>query len=566
MNLLDYDFLRRFLAQLVEHVPGAEAGSIVVREGSSYRIAAVHAYPLERLGVVLPSTLTPLTRNLQPTNFSRSELDLMDLQVDPRSRAIMDEYGRSREIQNVLSIPIMIEGEALAVVYLDRFHAAPFSVHAMAIAQERCLELSSYVFTHLQKAGGHDLSTGLMTEALFHRRIHHLVASARQRKAMVGLAQIQIANLNSYRHAHGYRAAESVMKELARRFTAIVYNLNPARLETNRLALAVVVHRQQTFEHTLQRIKQELTALVALEPPMNPQIAIGGCLGYDEPNVLEVKCNDGLQRSLSLGTDIVVIGPNQTECSAESHRQIIESENFVLTQLAAGSFYLVYQPVIDLKTQRIERYEALLRLSSQGMEQGSGEFIERIEGSGVIQVLGDWILGTAIKWAARQQVGVAVNISPYQLSSHLPQTVESLLKTHGLLPEQLTLEITERGLVSNEGLDVLRQLYCQGIKLELDDFGEGQTSLSMLRRLPLTGVKADRHLLSEASGAKFASDNFATTALMSLFKQAQSLGLAVVVEGIETLEQLRFAQQVGIRYGQGYFLGKPNHNALNKAS
>ena len=227
--------------------------------------------------------------------------------------------------------------------------------------------------------------------------------------------------------------------------------------------------------------------------------------------------------------------------------------------LEAEAFELYYQPIVDMKAKSLKGFEALIRWHDEELGQVSpGEFIPLAEETGQIVPLGKWILKTACKQLAlwREKYGksfiMSVNLSRAQLQSSLAPTIEGLLKHYQIPPSQLALELTESTMLQeyDEAKQCLDDLASLGLELYLDDFGTGYSSLSQLQDLPISTVKLDQSFVQgEHKGSQAIIE--ATQAI------CEKLALKVVAEGVETEAQLRYLQQCGFDFCQGYYLGRP---------
>ena len=222
-------------------------------------------------------------------------------------------------------------------------------------------------------------------------------------------------------------------------------------------------------------------------------------------------------------------------------------------------FKVFYQPLVNLKTKRISTCEALLRFPhpERGMIPPS-EFIPIAEEMGLIIDIGKWVLRQACIEATQwpDTVRVAVNLSPIQFKrGDVVRDVKEALEFAGLAPNRLEVEITESVLLqdtqaTHNALDQLREL---GVRISLDDFGTGYSSLSYLHSFPLQKVKIDRSFL-EGLG----NSDRPITLLHGVARLSAELGMSVVVEGIETEEQLALvAAEEGIEEAQGYLFSPP---------
>jgi len=229
------------------------------------------------------------------------------------------------------------------------------------------------------------------------------------------------------------------------------------------------------------------------------------------------------------------------------------------TALNNNAFKIFYQPLVNLKTRRISTCEALLRWphSERGMIPPA-EFIPIAEEMGLIHDIGRWVLQQAcveaIQWPSH--VRVAVNLSPMQFRrGDVVADVREALALSGLEPNRLEVEITESVLLQDTPSThaLLQQLHELGVRLSLDDFGTGYSSLSYLHSFPLQKVKIDRSFL-EGLG----SSDRPVTLLHGVARLSTELGMSVVVEGIETEEQLALiSAEEGIEEAQGYLFSPP---------
>jgi diguanylate cyclase (GGDEF)-like protein len=225
--------------------------------------------------------------------------------------------------------------------------------------------------------------------------------------------------------------------------------------------------------------------------------------------------------------------------------------------LAKGEFVLHYQPLVNLQTERICGFEALIRWHHP--ERGiipPADFIPFAEETALIMPIGEWALrtacGEASKW--RSDVRIAVNLSAVQFRTlNLYEVVGSALSRSGLAAARLELEITESALLLNQDstLETLRQLRALGVRIAMDDFGTGHSSLGYLRCFPFDRIKIDCSFIHDLLTRK---DSRAI--IRAVAQLASSLGMETTAEGIETQEELEYLRRVGCTEGQGYFFGK----------
>ncbi|GKQ53697.1 GGDEF-domain containing protein [Bradyrhizobium sp. Ce-3] len=237
-------------------------------------------------------------------------------------------------------------------------------------------------------------------------------------------------------------------------------------------------------------------------------------------------------------------------------RRILELD--LRKALANEEFELFYQPLINLKSGKVSTCEALLRWNHPARGTVSPvDIIPVAEDMGLIVDLGRWILRKAcmecMKWP--EAVSVAVNFSPQQFHQRdVLSEVRYALEVSGLPAHRLEIEITESSLLHNTELthDVLSQLRSLGVRISLDDFGTGYSSLSYLHNFPLQKVKIDRSFLEGIDSDR------PLTLLRGVARLSADLGMSVVVEGIETNEQLELISADGaVTEAQGYLFSRP---------
>lgn len=224
--------------------------------------------------------------------------------------------------------------------------------------------------------------------------------------------------------------------------------------------------------------------------------------------------------------------------------------------LALKQFQLAYQPFVDLATDKVIGFEALLRWShpSRGNVPPLN-FIGVAEENGLIIKIGEWVLTTACMEAASWpgDLVVAVNVSPLQFKADtLLDKVSSALARSGLTPERLELEITEGALLADTDnvLATLHALRALGVKISMDDFGTGYSSLSYLQKFPFNKIKIDRSFVS-------GGDADSEAILRAVSGLGSNLGMAITAEGVETADQLQRIRDQRCTHVQGYLTGRP---------
>jgi diguanylate cyclase (GGDEF)-like protein len=227
-------------------------------------------------------------------------------------------------------------------------------------------------------------------------------------------------------------------------------------------------------------------------------------------------------------------------------------------------FQLAFQPLVDVASGALRSWEVLIRWQHPTLGSVSpGIFIPIAESCGLIAAVGDLVLQEAFRHlvevppsaeAGEQEVYVSVNVSPLQLTrAGFVAGIAEMLDMRGVMPSRLCIEVTEGVFANKDALAAIAEIRRLGVLVAVDDFGIGYSSLSMLQRLPADVVKLDRSFLPVPDAAQ-ASDWAFLTAVVAL---AHTVGLKVVIEGVETQGQLNAVISAGVDSIQGYYLGRP---------
>ncbi|CAM5223975.1 Diguanylate cyclase/phosphodiesterase with PAS/PAC sensor(S) OS=Ureibacillus acetophenoni OX=614649 GN=SAMN05877842_10692 PE=4 SV=1 [Ureibacillus acetophenoni] len=235
-------------------------------------------------------------------------------------------------------------------------------------------------------------------------------------------------------------------------------------------------------------------------------------------------------------------------------------EKYLRKALVKNELELYYQPQFDVKTNKIVATEALVRWHHpvKGLISPA-EFIPLAEETGLIIPIGEWVLKEACKqtkmWRDQgHDLSVSVNLSSLQLmNKNIVEVIKAITFCCKLDPQYLSIEVTESMAITDltDTLHKLKQLQEYGINIALDDFGTGYSSLSYLNILPINTVKIDKSFINNIKNKTHSE------IVKSVSNIAHSIGLVVVVEGVEDEEQFNIIRSLGIELIQGYFISKP---------
>lgn len=239
------------------------------------------------------------------------------------------------------------------------------------------------------------------------------------------------------------------------------------------------------------------------------------------------------------------------------HREKVEAQ--IRQALVEDGFELYFQPQISLLSGRVSGFEALVRMCGpDGEIVPPDEFIPIAEESELICDIGNWVLRRAVQVASHwpDHLSVAVNVSPAQFGQgEFLGTVAAALAEYDFDPHRLEIEITE-GLLfedTDRNSELLKEIGALGVSLSMDDFGTGYSSLSYLWRLPIDKIKIDRSFMRQQSEG----DSNTVVILRAIIEMGHRMGMTVVAEGVETVEQVCLVKSLNCDFIQGYFYSRP---------
>lgn len=419
--------------------------------------------------------------------------------------------------------------------------------------------------------------TGLTNRRQFNARLMNTLHQARASKHLVGVIIVDVDRFKRVNDSLGHSAGDQILQVIAERVNCQVRNSDcVGRLDGDDLNAEVARVGGDEFTLLLPRITHPTDAgrvaqriLEAIPEPIDvdgQRVTLGASIGisiYPIDGETAETLIAHADRAMSYAKSQ---GGNSFQYYTESlnatslRRLVLESK--LRDAVDSNQLHLVYQPKCDLKSGAVIGMEALLRWNEPDLGFVSpDEFIPLAEEIGCISKIGRWVLYEACRqnkeWQAegRAAVPVSVNVSSRQFSdTDLLQVVTEVLEKTELDPQSLELEITESAMVEDEAattlaLGKIREL---GIRISLDDFGTGFSSLSYLRRLPLDTLKIDRSFVMDLP------DNPDAQGIVeAIIAMAHVLGLLVIAEGVETEEQRDFLRSIDCDEIQGYLISKP---------
>jgi diguanylate cyclase (GGDEF)-like protein len=406
----------------------------------------------------------------------------------------------------------------------------------------------------------HDALTDLANRVLLRDRIEQALQLAKRGQGFAVLF-LDLDRFKSINDTLGHPVGDELLKAVAERLQGCVREIDTiARLGGDEFAIVQALSQQpQDATALAQRIGEALKAPFDLK---DHQVVVDTSIGIavapgdgTDPDELLKNADLALYRAKDEGPGQYRFFEPEMDARMRARRAL---EIDLLKALEVGEFELYYQPLVNLKENKVIGFEALLRWNhpKRGIVLPV-DFISVSEEIGLINPLGEWVLHQACAEAATwpDDIKVAVNLSPIQFKNgNLELLVINALAASGLPANRLELEITESVLLQDDEsvIATLHQLRGLGARIAMDDFGTGYCSLSYLRSFPFDKIKIDRSFVSDLSDG---GDGVAI--VRAIAGIARDLGMVVTAEGVETEEQLEIIRAEGCTEMQGYLSSRP---------
>lgn len=410
----------------------------------------------------------------------------------------------------------------------------------------------------------YDPLTGLLNRHLFEDRLQMAMAQARRRGLRVGVLFLDLDRFKLINDSFGHSFGDRVLRLVARRLEqAIEAGQTLARTGGDEfMVLLPDVECESEVEQVARRLLEVMQAPYELDGRELYITASTGVVLFplhgEDPQTLVRNAEIAMYRAKESGRNTYEVYSALFDVGMV---QWLAMESELHRALQREELTLHYQPIVNVDKGEIVGVEALVRWPHP--ERGvlyPDAFIPLAEESGLIVPLGEWVLRAAcLQAVAWRNMGlgplfITVNLSPRQMRRDLASVVARILEETALPPEQLMLEVTEGAVMveMERAIFLLLTLRGMGVKVCVDDFGTGQSSLSHLKMLPVDAIKVDRSFVWDMV------DNRADAAIVaSVVTLAQALGLRVIAEGVETEEQASLLRQMGCHEMQGYLFSRP---------
>ncbi len=419
----------------------------------------------------------------------------------------------------------------------------------------------------------HDPLTGLVNRRVLESQLDAVLSNAGGTRTKVGVLFVDLDRFKSINDSLGHETGDALLRLVASRLRDLTRSSDIlARFGGDEFVLVLSdVEDLSRVDATAARLVEELSRPY----PLNGKLlhvtpSIGGSIfpqhGRDRKSLMS-RADAAMYHAKSMGRRCYqMFSPNVQQTS--SYR--LQLQNDLYLAVTCNELILEYQPRIDLHSGEVRGNEALVRWNHprHGLISPM-EFIPIAEENGMMESIGEWILREACKqqveWLDRglPATSMAVNLSVQQISRPgLNQTIRDVLSSTGMPAHLLEIEITETMLLhgSTEIVDALRELHQSGVRISIDDFGMGYSSLVYLKRFPLDTLKIDQTFVRDIT-----TDPDDAIIVETIIGLAKNLRKRVIAEGVETEEQLAFLRAAGCDEYQGFLHSRPMSPAAFEA-
>jgi diguanylate cyclase (GGDEF)-like protein/PAS domain S-box-containing protein len=411
----------------------------------------------------------------------------------------------------------------------------------------------------------HDSLTDLPSRETLQDRLQQALTLSRRSGRTVGVLFIDLDQFKTINDSLGHDQGDQLLREVAKRLAeALRAGDSVCRLGSDEfVAVLPDLHRPDDVVAVAEHLLADLSRPYLMDgQAVHLTCSIGVALATPEtlsPSQLIGHADLAMFAAKKAGRNTYHVYTDDLDLRS---RERLELRNRLQVAIQNEEFSLHYQPQFELGSGRLCGIEALLRWNHPELGQvAPNRFIPVAEETGQIVPIGEWVLREACRqaadWVQRGLIDcpMAVNISGLQfVRPQFEQTVKAALTASGLEPARLELELTESVMMDQSGraMEVLHRLRALGVRMSIDDFGTGFSSLSYLKRMPVDKIKIDRAFVTDiTTNAEDASIT------LSIIAMAHHLGLKVIAEGVETEAQLNYLRRHLCDEGQGYLFSRP---------
>ena len=450
------------------------------------------------------------------------------------------------------------DGTPLPVLFGAAMHDEEIACFVVDLSQNKQTQ------EKLNHLAYHDALTDLPNQVLFKDRLKQAIAISRRNDHMQAVLLLNLDRFKTINDSLGYTAGDRLLQSVAQRLTSCVRESDTvARFGGDEFAILLTqIPRTQDAANVARAIKQALDQAFIFD---DQEIFVSSSIG------ISMYPQDGRDTAGLLKTAGVALDRAKVQGGNNFHfytaggttralKQLV-LENNIRPGLDRSEFFVHYQPQVDVRGFHLVGMEALVRWQhpSFGLLY-PGEFVTIAEETGLIILLGDFVMRTACAqnkaWQDKglMPMRISVNFSARQFQqSTFIADVAHILKETNLDPRWLELELTESSIMKEpeEAIEKLHELKLMGISVAIDDFGTGYSSLNYLKRFPIDTLKIDKSFVSDVC-----KDPHDTAIVRAIINLGHALDLTVVAEGVETKEQLQYLSALECDVLQGFLFSK----------
>ena len=405
----------------------------------------------------------------------------------------------------------------------------------------------------------HDPLTGLPNRVLFVDRLAHALVRRGPKDTGLAVLFVDLDDFKEINDTLGHAVGDELLRLVGARLSAVLRPADTAgRLGGDEFAFLLEEVRTDDLEHIADRILRALaepfdlngrsaTLSASIGIATRDRLAVGSASAEVADELLR-DADTAMYAAKSLGKGRVRVFDRRMHEPVARRRAL---RHALEGAIDADELVLEYQPIVDMRTRRTTGLEALVRWNHPQLGRlMPADFVPMAEETGLIGRLGAWVVTRACRDLARHSTVVSVNVSAHQLGSgDLPRFLEAVLRESGMAPERLMIELTESTLASaGAGAETeLQRIQALGVRIGLDDFGSGYSSLEYLGRLPIDVLKIDRSLVERVHLEPQRQE-----VLRAIGHIARKLKLSTIVEGVEHEAQRDMLLELGFRDAQGF--------------
>ncbi|WP_129973620.1 MULTISPECIES: bifunctional diguanylate cyclase/phosphodiesterase [unclassified Pseudomonas] len=540
--------------------------SIVIAIGASFAALWVAGYLREGSGLHIQMLKYVAALILGAGILSMHFTGMAALQLvlpEGQSPTLASQTGHLQLGLTVALITLLILGSAISAALADK--KLQNKEHDLRRVNALLSQLDQARMS-LQHVANYDALTNLINRRGFNQIFAEKLSQKSSEGGMLAVMFLDIDHFKRINDSLGHDAGDELLKVIAQHIKGSVRSHEDvvARFGGDEFCILIGLRDREEARNLAQRIMLKMKEPIELAGRrMVMTTSIGISLFPEDGSTCDelLKHADlALYQSKGAGRNGVHFFDSNLKNRASLELQLEEELRHALRQ--ENGLLLYYQPIFELKTGKVTKLEALIRWQHpvHGLLTPD-RFIAIAENNGLIAELDNWVLRKACEDLGElsrhgcEDLKIAWNCSPLNLArEELANEIEHALRSAGVAPERLELEVTENALMGNiaNTLVLLRQIRALGVSLSIDDFGTGYSSLAYLKRLPLNTLKVDRSFILDIPKASADME-----IVQAIIVMAHTLHLQVVTEGVESLEQYEFLERSGCDFIQGYLLSRP---------